>query len=171
MTKSPRVIASVMIARPPTRIITTLMRPMITEENDVTAETPVTDLATLRRSRCAPLAKIRSSFRSEVYALTMRTPARLSPSRPVTSALIRPRSRNNGLRRLKAMAMAPPKTSRIDMVNRVSTQLTYSRIAKQVADITRPPVSCTSPVPTRFLIPSASVMIREMRTPDFVESK
>ena len=37
--------------------------------------------------------------------------------------------------------------------------------------VTRPPTSCTSPVPTRFRMPSASVMIREIRTPDFVESK
>ncbi len=33
------------------------------------------------------------------------------------------------------------------------------------------PVNCTSPVPTRFLMPSASVMMREMRMPLFVESK
>ncbi len=34
-----------------------------------------------------------------------------------------------------------------------------------------PPTSCTIPVPTRFRIPSASVMMREMRIPVFVESK
>ena len=28
------------------------------------------------------------------------------------------------------------------------------------------PMSCTRPVPTRFRMPSASVMMREMRTPD-----
>jgi len=33
------------------------------------------------------------------------------------------------------------------------------------------PVSCTSPVPTRFRMPSASVMMREIRMPLFVESK
>src|SRR5205823_9304783 len=33
------------------------------------------------------------------------------------------------------------------------------------------PVSCTRPVPTRFLMPSASVMMREIRIPVLVESK
>ena len=33
------------------------------------------------------------------------------------------------------------------------------------------PVSCTRPVPTRFRMPSASVMIREISTPLLVESK
>ena len=33
------------------------------------------------------------------------------------------------------------------------------------------PASCTRPVPTRFRMPSASVMMREMRTPVLVESK
>jgi len=34
-----------------------------------------------------------------------------------------------------------------------------------------PPTSCTSPVPIRFRIPSASDITREIRTPDLVESK
>ena len=33
------------------------------------------------------------------------------------------------------------------------------------------PVNWTSPVPTRFRTPSASLMMREMRTPLLVESK
>ena len=33
------------------------------------------------------------------------------------------------------------------------------------------PVSWTRPVPMRFRMPSASVMMREMRMPVFVESK
>ena len=37
--------------------------------------------------------------------------------------------------------------------------------------VTSPPTSCTSPVPTRFRMPSASVMIREIRMPVLVESK
>ena len=37
--------------------------------------------------------------------------------------------------------------------------------------VTTLPVSCTRPVPTRFRMPSASVMIREISTPDCVESK
>lgn len=124
ITKSPTVMSPPMSAPPPTTTITMLISPMITDEKDVTADTPVTALATLRRSRCAPFAKTRSSFRSEVYALTMRTPAKLSPSRPVTSALMRPRSRKSGLRRRKAKAMAPPNTSRTAMVKTVRRQFT-----------------------------------------------
>ena len=37
--------------------------------------------------------------------------------------------------------------------------------------VTSPPVSCTSPVPTRFRMPSASFMMREIRMPVCVESK
>jgi hypothetical protein len=37
--------------------------------------------------------------------------------------------------------------------------------------VTTPPTSWISPVPTMFRIPSASDMIREIRIPDFVESK
>ena len=122
ITKSPSVMSPPRIAPPPITIITTAIEPTITDEKEVSADTPVIDLATLRRSRCAPRAKTRSSFRSEVNALTMRTPAKLSPSRPVTSALIRPRSRKSGLRRRNAKAMAPPKRSSTAMVKTVSCQ-------------------------------------------------
>ena len=49
-------------------------------------------------------------------------------------------------------------------------------LAEALADagftaVTIDPLSCTSPVPTRFRIPSASVMMREIRTPLCVESK
>ena len=37
--------------------------------------------------------------------------------------------------------------------------------------VTSPPTSWTSPVPTRLRMPSASVMIREIRMPVLVESK
>ena len=44
----------------------------------------------------------------------MRMPPSVSFSRPVTSALILPRSRNSGRRRLKASAIAPPKAAERD---------------------------------------------------------
>ncbi len=37
--------------------------------------------------------------------------------------------------------------------------------------VTTLPVSWTRPVPTRFRMPSASDMMREIRTPAWVESK
>src|SRR5215212_7769865 len=40
-----------------------------------------------------------------------------------------------------------------------------------MSDVITPPMSCTSPVPTRLRMPSASVITREMRTPVCVESK
>ena len=43
--------------------------------------------------------------------------------------------------------------------------------AERDTAVTNPPTSCTRPVPTRFRIPSASDMMREMSTPVFVESK
>ena len=87
------------------------------------AETPVSDCATLRNSRCAPFAKTSSSRFSAVYALTMRTPPSDSPSRPVTSALIWPRSRKSGRSRLNAVAMPTPNVVRMTMVTAVRRQL------------------------------------------------
>jgi hypothetical protein len=49
-------------------------------------------------------------------------PPRVSFSRPVTSALILPRSRKSGRRRLKAIAIPPPKTARATMVMQVRNQ-------------------------------------------------
>ena len=57
------------------------------------------------------------------------------------------------------------------MVTSVSFQFRYSRTQSASRAVTIDPVSCTSPVPTRFRMPSASVMMREIRMPLFVESK
>ena len=43
--------------------------------------------------------------------------------------------------------------------------------AQAMTAVTTPPTSCTSPVPTRFRIPSASLMMRDSSTPVCVESK
>ncbi len=53
----------------------------------------------------------------------------------------------------------------------MSFQLSTNSTTSAIAAVTRPPVRRTSPVPTRFLIPSASVMMREISTPVLVESK
>ena len=54
-TKSPIVIVPSRIAAPPISIIAMPMAPITSDENAVTADTPVSDFATLRNSRCAPL--------------------------------------------------------------------------------------------------------------------
>ena len=98
------------------------MAAMTSDENAVTDDTPVSDCATLRNSRCAPCANTSSSRFSAVYALTMRTPPSDSASRPVTSALICPRSRKSGRSRLKAVAIPPPNSTRMISVTTVSFQ-------------------------------------------------
>ena len=123
MTKSPSVIVPDSRARPPTRIITTPIAPMITLENAVTADTPVIDRATLRNSRCTPCVNTRCSRFSAMYALTTRMPPSDSASRPVTSALIRLRSRNSGRSRVKANAIPPPNAASTTMLIEVSCQL------------------------------------------------
>ncbi len=66
MTKSPIVISPARIELPPTSIIEMPIRPRTTVENAVTLDTPVSDCATFRKMRCAPLAKISSSRFSAV---------------------------------------------------------------------------------------------------------
>jgi hypothetical protein len=57
------------------------------------------------------------------------------------------------------------------MVTTVRCQLSQKSTERPMAAVRNPPTSCTRPDPTRFLIPSASFMIRETRTPVWVESK
>ena len=118
----PFVAMFVRIAAPPISIIAMRLAPSTSDVDAPTAETPVSDCATLRNKLCAPFANTISSRFSAVYALTMRTPPSDSASRPVTSALILPRSRNSGRRRLNAMAMPPPNAPRIRIVTAVSRQ-------------------------------------------------
>ena len=101
----------------------------------------------------------------------MRTPPRDSANRPVTSALIWLRSRNSGRSRLNAVAIPMPKVLKINDVTRVKRQLMYIRTPNAIVAVRIEPVNCTRPVPTMFRTPSASVMIREISTPVFVESK
>ena len=122
MKRSPIVIDPDRIEEPPISMTAMPIAPITSPENAPIADTPVSDLATLRNSRCAPFANTSSSRFSAVYALTMRTPPSDSPSRPVTSALIWPRSRKSGRKRLKAVAMPPPNAPSTRMVTAVSFQ-------------------------------------------------
>src|SRR5256885_1747503 len=122
MKKSPSVIVPARMACPPSRIMRMPIAPTMTVANAPTAEMPVIVVAMLRNSVCAPRVNTRRSPRSARYALTMRMPPSVSPSRPVTSALSFPRSRNSGRSLVKAYAMPPPKQARIRIAIRVSRQ-------------------------------------------------
>jgi hypothetical protein len=101
----------------------------------------------------------------------MRTPPSACASRPVTSAVIAPRSRKSGRSRLKATDIPPPNATRISRIAPVSFQLSQKSTPTAITPVSVLPTSCTRPVPTRFRIPSASFMIREMSTPLWVLSK
>ena len=171
ITKSPRVIVPARIARPPTRIIRTPIAPTISAANAPSPDTPVIVVAMFRNRRCAPRANTSRSPRSDRYALTIRIPPNVSARRPVTSALILPRSRNRGRSLVNAYAIPPPNVPRTRIAIAVSCQFSQNSTPSAMLAVTRPPTSCTRPVPTRFRIPSASLMIREIRTPVLVESK
>ena len=94
--RSPSVISPAITARPPSQIISTPTTPMTAVAPALVAETPVIDWAMLRNSRCAPFVNTISSRFSAVYDFTMRMPPSASVRRPVTSALILPRSRKSG---------------------------------------------------------------------------
>ena len=64
--KSPIVICPARIALPPISIIAMPIAAMTSDEKAVIDETPVSDCATLRNSRCAPCAKTISSRFSAV---------------------------------------------------------------------------------------------------------
>jgi hypothetical protein len=98
-------------------------------------------------------------------------PPRVSVSRPVTSALILPRSRKIGRNRENASALTTPNAARRSSVTVVRRQLSQNSTPSATTAVTMPPTRSTRPVPTRFRMPSASDMMREMRTPVFVESK
>ncbi len=99
------------------------MPPVMTMVAAPSADVPVIVLAMLRNSRCTPRANTSCSPRSATYDFTTRMPPSDSPSRPVTSALICPRSRKMGRSLANANAIIPPNTARIRMVADVSRQL------------------------------------------------
>ena len=72
---------------------------------------------------------------------------------------------------MNASAMTPPNAASNTSVTVVSRQLSQNSTPRAIEAVTMLPTSCTSPLPTRFRMPSASFMIREMSTPVFVESK
>jgi hypothetical protein len=138
---------------------------------DVVADTPVIELAMLRKSRLTPLANVACSRRSVPYAFTTRMPPSVSLRRPVTSPWILPRSRKIGRRWVNARAIPKPNTARMPTMTSVIVQLSQSSTPSASSAVTTPPTSCTMPVPTRLRIPSASFITREIITPVWCSSK
>ena len=66
ITRWPSVMEPLLMADPPMSIIAMPVAPTTTDENAITADVPVSDFATLRNSRCAPLANTSSSRFSAV---------------------------------------------------------------------------------------------------------
>ena len=94
-----------------------------------------------------------------------RTPPSDSVSRPVTSALILPRSRKMG--RIVLNAYCSINTNAPITANTVSVTETLRCISQRnaTAAVNRPPTKSTSPVPTRLRTPSTSVMMRATSVP------
>ena len=116
----------------------------------------------LRKSLCTPRANDQPLARARPRTSSRCACRRASrASRPVTSAVIAPRSRKIGRSLLKAYAIPPPNATRISSVDRRQLPVEPEEHAERddAGDRTRP-TSCTSPVPTRFRIPSASFMTR-----------
>ena len=172
MTKSPSVIAPARIARPPTTIITTPMTPTMTVEPAVTAETPgdrsgdvVEEPVDARREHrllallgdvglhdadaAQRLGEAAGDLRLDLAALAEERPQLLEGDGHAAAEDRqhdeRDRSSAASSARTARRARAPPST--------------------------KPPTSCTSPVPIRFRMPSASFMMREMSRPVWVVSK
>ena len=68
-TSAPIVHVPSISACPPSTIISAPMMPMMRVASDPTADTPTTAFATLRKSRCTPLAKTICSRRSDAVGL------------------------------------------------------------------------------------------------------
>src|SRR5881227_1619853 len=129
------------LERPPSRIIRIPIAPMMIVANEPTPEMPVMVAAMLRNSVLAPRVNTSRSLRSAWYALTIRIPPRVSARRPVTSALILPRSRNSGRSLVKASAIPAPKQARMRIAIAVSRQLSTNSTTSATAPVSKPPTS------------------------------
>ena len=121
--------------------------------------------------RSMPAAKTACSRASAWYPLTTRTPPSDSVRRPVTSALMRPRSRKMGRMVRKAFCKPSPKTSRKPKAMAVMTGLMRISTAKAMTAVSRPPTKSMRPVPMRLRTPSTSDMMRETSAPTLAPSK
>ena len=118
-TKSPIVMAPRRIRAAPTPMISTAESPMISPPPLVSRLVAVSDVRTFSKMRSTPREKTRSSCGSAWKPLITRMPLNDSVSRPVTSALMAPRSRKIGRIARNALADTTPNTASGTSVNSV----------------------------------------------------
>ena len=95
----------------------------------------------------------------------MRTAPSDSVSRPVTSALIFPRSRKIGRIVVKARLSTTAKPMSTVAVMSVIVALMRRRTTSEINAVMMPPTNSTRPVPIRLRTPSTSLMMRETSAP------
>ena len=159
-----------MIWRAPTYIMTAPTSPSSTLEERLITEVAVSVRITLSSRRCTPAANTECSRASAWYPLITRTPPSDSVRRPVTSALILPRSRKMGRMVPKALFSATPKHSRKPNATSVMRGLMRNSTTSAIPEVINPPLKSMSPVPSRLRTPSTSLMIRETSVPALLAS-
>ena len=118
-----------------------------------------------------PFSKTLSYCFSALNPLITRIQFIVSVRRPVTSAFILPRALKigriypNAFKAIRAKIITGTKT------NKVICALISINIIKEIMAVIVPPMSCTNPVPTKFLTPSTSVITLETKAPDLLLSK
>ena len=90
--------------------------------------------------------------------------------RPVTSAVITPRSRKMGRMELNARCRVNVNATMKNTTTPVMTAEIRNKMTTLIMAVSNPPVNSTRPVPIRLRTPSTSFMMRETNTPLFVES-
>ena len=170
ITKPPRVSAPAMICRAPMYITEAPTTPIRTVEERVSREMEVSVRMTFWSRRSTPPENTRASASSAWYPFTTRTPASDSVNRPVTSAVIFPRSRKMGRMRPNALISTRAKTEMDASAIPVSSGLVHSSTASENTATRMPPTNSTRPVPMRLRTPSTSFMMRDTSTPVLLAS-
>ena len=172
ITKSPSVIVPARIARPPTTIISTPMTPTMSvdtaddggDADHRLRDVPEQPVDALREDqRLAPLGRV--GLDDADAAERFGEPAGDLGVDLAALAEQRPQARERHRHHAAEDAEQHQRDRRQPPVE-----------PEEHAQRDRPPsamlpTSCTMPLPTRFRMPSASLMMREMSTPVFVESK
>ena len=163
--KSPTCILWAAICRDPIYMITAPTKPIRTVDANVISEIVLKLANTLSSSRCAPLVNTPASRRSAWYPLITRTPPSVSVNRPVTSALILPRSRKIGRTVRNARCKTAPNANKTTSTTVVIVALVRKSTTVAITAVSRPPASSTKPVPIRLRTPSTSLMMRATSVP------
>ena len=168
--RPPVVIVPAMIWRAPTNVTTAPTSPRSTLADKLITDVAVKVRITFSSRRLTPVANTVSFAFFGVVALNHANAAKISVSRPVTSALILPRSRKMGRMVPKAFVMRQKNKVQIQAPIKVIIPLIRTRSTKAMAEVSRPPVKSINPVPRRLRTPSTSLIMRETRLPVLLTS-